>query len=174
MAYSLSLSPAHLPLAAVLHLGVQHPTRSGPCFLLSHNHLASSHFFFFPSPSPPSLTSNTPTLLPTLLHMASGSGFFLSPLTLPCDFALSAPFCCRCKVSYPNGDTFEGSFNEKLEKHGRGVYTWGTAVGNNPWVPEEGFPGECTRVFIVIWRLPHSFVFSSTGMPNDCVPPPQG
>ena len=42
---------------------------------------------------------------------------------------------------YPNGDSFEGTFNEKLEKHGRGVYTWGTAVGNNPWVPEEGFPG---------------------------------
>jgi hypothetical protein len=47
----------------------------------------------------------------------------------------------RAKVTYPNGDTFEGTFNEKLEKHGRGVYTWGTAVGNNPWVPEEGFPG---------------------------------
>ena len=47
------------------------------------------------------------------------------------------------KVVYPNGDTFEGTFNDKLEKHGRGVYTWGTAVGNNPWVPEEGFPGAC-------------------------------
>jgi hypothetical protein len=47
----------------------------------------------------------------------------------------------KAKVTYPNGDTFEGSFNEKLEKHGRGVYTWGTGVGNNPWVPEEGFPG---------------------------------
>ncbi len=47
----------------------------------------------------------------------------------------------KAKVAYPNGDTFEGSFNEALQKHGRGVYTWGTAVGNNPWVPEEGFPG---------------------------------
>lgn len=46
-------------------------------------------------------------------------------------------------MTYPNGDTFEGTFNEKLEKHGRGVYTWGTAAGNNPWVPEEGFPGAC-------------------------------
>lgn len=47
----------------------------------------------------------------------------------------------RAKVTYPNGDAFEGSFNEALQKHGRGTYTWGTGVGNNPWVPEEGFPG---------------------------------
>jgi hypothetical protein len=47
----------------------------------------------------------------------------------------------KAKVAYPNGDAFEGAFNEALQKHGRGVYTWGTAVGNNPWVPEEGFPG---------------------------------
>jgi hypothetical protein len=49
----------------------------------------------------------------------------------------------KAKVAYPNGDAFEGAFNEALQKHGRGVYIWGTAVGNNPWVPEEGFPGAC-------------------------------
>ena len=49
------------------------------------------------------------------------------------------------KVAYPNGDTFEGAFNEALQKHGRGTYTWSTAVGANPWVPEEGFPGAQTR-----------------------------
>ena len=49
----------------------------------------------------------------------------------------------KAKVTYPNGDAFEGSFNEALQKHGRGTYTWGTGVGNNPWVPEEGFPGAC-------------------------------
>jgi hypothetical protein len=52
----------------------------------------------------------------------------------------------KAKVAYPNGDAFEGAFNEALQKHGRGVYTWSTAAGANPWVPEgEGFAGEAGR-----------------------------
>lgn len=50
----------------------------------------------------------------------------------------------RAKVAYPNGDSFEGAFNEALQKHGRGVYTWSTAAGANAWVPEEGFPEDKT------------------------------
>ncbi|RYG51027.1 hypothetical protein EON67_04165 [archaeon] len=46
----------------------------------------------------------------------------------------------RAKVTYPNGDTYEGGFNEAKQKHGRGVYIWSCAVGANAWVPEEGFP----------------------------------
>lgn len=46
----------------------------------------------------------------------------------------------RAKSVYPNGDTFEGAFNDAREKHGRGVYVWSTQAGANPWVPEEGFP----------------------------------
>ena len=49
---------------------------------------------------------------------------------------------CRAKVTYPNGDTFEGAFNDNKKKHGRGIYTWSTASGANPWVPEGGYPGE--------------------------------
>lgn len=51
-------------------------------------------------------------------------------------------FLCSAKAVYPNGDQFEGSFNDAKQKHGRGVYTWSTATGSNPWVPEEGYPGE--------------------------------
>ena len=47
---------------------------------------------------------------------------------------------CRAKVAYPNADTYEGSFNDARQKHGRGTYTWSTNTGSNPWVPEEGFP----------------------------------
>ena len=47
----------------------------------------------------------------------------------------------RAKVTYPNGDTFEGSFNDNKKKHGRGIYTWSTAAGSNPWIPEGGYPG---------------------------------
>ncbi len=65
---------------------------------------------------------------------------------------------------YPNGDTFEGSFNEALQKHGRGLYTWGTAVGNNPWVPEEGFPGAFTR--------PSPNTHTSFSPPRALPPPP--
>lgn len=43
---------------------------------------------------------------------------------------------------YANGDTYEGPFNELKQRHGRGVYTWNTKVGANPWVPEDGYPGE--------------------------------
>jgi hypothetical protein len=51
----------------------------------------------------------------------------------------------RAKIAYPNGDTFDGAFNEALQKHGRGVYSWSTAPGSNPWVPEgDGFPGACS------------------------------
>ena len=46
----------------------------------------------------------------------------------------------RAKVAYPNGDTFEGSFNEARQKHGKGAYVWSAAAGANAWVPEEGFP----------------------------------
>lgn len=67
------------------------------------------------------------------------------------------------KVVYPNGDTFEGTFNDKLEKHGRGVYTWGTAVGNNPWVPEEGFPGACVRRGVHVARAPRALLRFDSG-----------
>ena len=61
----------------------------------------------------------------------------------PCPFN---SFPDRARVQYPNGDVFEGAFNELKQKHGRGVYTWGSTVGaDHPWVPEEGFPGkQCT------------------------------
>jgi hypothetical protein len=47
---------------------------------------------------------------------------------------------CRARITYPNGDIFEGSFNDAKQKHGSGVYTWSTAEGANPWVPEGGLP----------------------------------
>jgi hypothetical protein len=47
----------------------------------------------------------------------------------------------RAKATYPNGDTYEGTFNDAKQKHGRGVYTWSTAEGANAFVPEDGFPG---------------------------------
>ncbi len=43
-------------------------------------------------------------------------------------------------MTYPNGDTFEGAFNDNKKKHGRGIYTWSTSSGANPWVPEGGYP----------------------------------
>jgi hypothetical protein len=48
---------------------------------------------------------------------------------------------CRAKAVYPNGDAYEGGFNEAKQTHGRGVYTWSSAAGANAWVPEEGYPG---------------------------------
>jgi hypothetical protein len=42
----------------------------------------------------------------------------------------------RAKSVYPNGDVFEGVFNDNKAKHGPGTYTWSTAPGANPWVPE--------------------------------------
>jgi hypothetical protein len=53
--------------------------------------------------------------------------------------AFSMP-SCRARVTYPNGDVFEGSFNDAKQKHGSGVYTWSVAEGSNPWVPEGGLP----------------------------------
>lgn len=60
---------------------------------------------------------------------------------------------CSAKVTYPNGDTFEGSFNDDRQKHGHGIYTWSSAPGANPWVPpvdedaeedaDSGFPSTC-------------------------------
>lgn len=67
------------------------------------------------------------------------------PLPEGVEEPIVAPFvknAGRAKAVYPQGDTFEGSYNEALQKHGRGVYTWSTSVAANPWVPEEGFPGE--------------------------------
>ena len=47
----------------------------------------------------------------------------------------------RAKVAYPNGDSYEGGFNEAKQKHGKqAAYVWSAATGANPWVPEEGFP----------------------------------
>lgn len=46
----------------------------------------------------------------------------------------------RARVVYPNGDTFEGTFNDARQKHGAGVYTWSTEEGSNPWLPEGGLP----------------------------------
>lgn len=46
----------------------------------------------------------------------------------------------RARVTYPNGDTFDGTFNEASLKHGQGVYVWATEEGANPWVPEGGLP----------------------------------
>jgi hypothetical protein len=37
----------------------------------------------------------------------------------------------RARVTYPNGDTFEGSFNDEKQKHGAGVYTWKPAGGGD-------------------------------------------
>lgn len=52
----------------------------------------------------------------------------------------------RARASYPNGDVYEGGFNEALQKHGRGTYTWSTAPGSNPFVPEgDGYPGASPR-----------------------------
>lgn len=69
----------------------------------------------------------------------------IEPLLEGMDGAPTGPYVMssgKAKVAYPNGDTFDGAFNEALQKHGRGVYTWSTAAGANPWVPEgEGFPG---------------------------------
>ena len=47
---------------------------------------------------------------------------------------------CSARVVYPNGDTFEGTFNDARQKHGAGVYTWSTEEGSNPWLPEGGLP----------------------------------
>jgi hypothetical protein len=46
----------------------------------------------------------------------------------------------RARVTYPNGDTFEGSFNDAKVKDGPGVYTWSLEEGANPWLPEGGLP----------------------------------
>ena len=46
----------------------------------------------------------------------------------------------RAKVTYPNGDTYEGAFNDERQKHGAGVYTWSLEEGSNPWLPEGGLP----------------------------------
>ena len=46
----------------------------------------------------------------------------------------------RARVTYPNGDVFEGTFNDAKQKHGSGVYTWATSEGANPWLPEGGLP----------------------------------
>jgi len=43
----------------------------------------------------------------------------------------------RARVTYPNGDTYEGGLDEEGRKDGSGVYTWSTAEGANPWVPGE-------------------------------------
>ncbi len=49
-------------------------------------------------------------------------------------------FKFRARVTYPNGDTYEGSFNEDRLKDGPGVYTWSLEEGANPWLPEGGLP----------------------------------
>lgn len=43
-------------------------------------------------------------------------------------------------MTYPNGDTFEGAFNDARQKHGKGIYSWSTEEGANPWLPEGGLP----------------------------------
>ncbi|CAE7919205.1 Rsph1 [Symbiodinium sp. KB8] len=48
----------------------------------------------------------------------------------------------RATVTYPNKDTFTGSFNDNKDKHGQGVYTWSTEPGSNPWGPEAEEEGE--------------------------------
>ena len=50
----------------------------------------------------------------------------------------------KAKITYPNGDTFDGTFNADKAKHGRGKYVWTKELGEegpkNAWVPlnEEG------------------------------------
>lgn len=45
------------------------------------------------------------------------------------------------KATYPNGDTFEGAFNEDRQREGEScTYTWNLAEGAQAWVPEGGFP----------------------------------
>lgn len=39
-------------------------------------------------------------------------------------------------MTYPNGDTYEGDFNNAKAKHGKGIYTWNSTPGANPWAPE--------------------------------------
>jgi hypothetical protein len=52
------------------------------------------------------------------------------------------PLPRSAKVAYPNGDSFEGAFNEAKQKHGKGAYVWGTGPGANAFVPEgDGYPG---------------------------------
>lgn len=47
------------------------------------------------------------------------------------------------KAKYPNGDEFVGAFNEAGQREGgQCTYTWNTAEGANPWVPEGGYPEE--------------------------------
>ncbi len=37
----------------------------------------------------------------------------------------------RCKVTYPNGAIFEGTFDAERVKQGKGVYTWMKASGDD-------------------------------------------
>lgn len=68
---------------------------------------------------------------------------FDSPTIPPAPRILTLPQR-RAKITYPNGDTFDGTFNADKAKHGHGKYVWTKELGEegpkNAWVPlnEEG------------------------------------
>ena len=57
--------------------------------------------------------------------------------------AVPMPVLLRsARVVYPNGDSFEGTFNSSKQKHGCGVYSWAAVPGVHPWNPLEGNVGK--------------------------------
>ena len=60
-----------------------------------------------------------------------GTGFIVKyeDITEPTDWIEKAG---KCKVTYPNGNTFEGIYDDEKKKQGEGVYTWSQPP------PEEG------------------------------------
>ena len=120
------------------------------------------------------------------------------PRSCACAFAYRhidhAPvrLACSARVDYPNGDTYEGGFNELKQRHGRGVYTWSSRPGAHPWVPEEG-TGEsvirvvpwCVRVrrrrrrrvcmvrtWEAHWCMVRTWEAHCASCPPNCPPPP--
>ena len=43
----------------------------------------------------------------------------------------------RCKVTYPNGQIFEGTFDAERVKQGKGIYTWMKAAGEDGEEPQQ-------------------------------------
>jgi hypothetical protein len=46
----------------------------------------------------------------------------------------------KAEVTFPNGQTYVGDFNENKERHGQGVYTWIVVAPEDAEEPEEGWP----------------------------------
>jgi hypothetical protein len=46
----------------------------------------------------------------------------------------------KAEVTFPNGQTYVGDFNENKERHGQGVYTWTVVAPEDAEEPEEGWP----------------------------------